>query len=132
MTVIRNYILSYIGPPVCPNPFRASSAQIHPAPICSNPSRAPFRSNLPRPLSIQISVPFSAQMSTPLLPKHILARIPQGYHAAAPLPAAPLPAAVRTRCRHSSATTQVSSSGHCSLSFSSHHSPNSVRLSASL
>jgi hypothetical protein len=65
----------------CSNSSRAPSAQIHPAHLSAQISLAP--------LSTQISVPLSAQISAPLLPKHILAPIPQDYHAAAPLPTPP-------------------------------------------
>jgi hypothetical protein len=65
----------------CSNPSRAPSAQIYPAPLSAQIS--------PTRLSTQIYVPLSAQISAPLLPKHILALIPQGNPIAAPLPAPP-------------------------------------------
>jgi hypothetical protein len=67
MTVIHNYILLYIGPPVCPNPFRASSAKIHlvphllksiprPFPLKSSPLPFPLKS--PRPFLLKSPYPF--------------------------------------------------------------------------
>jgi hypothetical protein len=90
MTVILNCILLYTGSPVCPKPFRASSAKIHPVPHLLKYIPRPFSlKSPPLPFLFQIFVPLSAQISAPLLPKHILAPIPQGYLAAAPLPAPP-------------------------------------------
>jgi hypothetical protein len=132
MTIIRNYIILYKGPPICPNPFRASSAQVHPAPhLLKSISRPfPLKSTL-LPFILKSPRPFLLKSSNSSAQTRFSAYPTRGYPAAAP----------PRRCSRNPVSPLVGnntceflwpSSSYHSLSFSGQHSPYSVHLSTSL